>query len=141
MGDMNYEEYKKAHIVDPSPTPRYRFSDSFSVALFFEDYEAAVAYYTEVLGPPGYVEGEWTRGWNIHKGWLTLLKGKEGGPKNVEVIFEVATTEEAEKMQAAFIAAGGRGDAPSDQLMYRPIRYCPVTDPFGTEILVISALE
>ena len=68
MGGMNYEEYKKAYFVDPAPEPRYRFSDSFSVVLFFEDFEAAVAYYTKVLGPPGYVEGQWTRGWRIHRG-------------------------------------------------------------------------
>ena len=138
---MDYEAYRKAYVVDPAPEPRYRFSDSFSVALYFEDYAAAVEYYTEILGPPGYIEGEWTRGWRIHKGWLTLLKGKGGGPKNVEIIFEVAKPEEAEKLHAAFIAAGGKGDAPSDQLMYESVRYCSVTDPFGTNILVISRLN
>ncbi len=65
---------------------------------------------------------------------------KRGGPQNVEVAFEVETIDEAEKLQRAFIAAGGRGQAPSDQLMYRPIRSCPVVDPFGTEIMILSPL-
>lgn len=34
----------------------------------------------------------------------------------------------------------GEGTAPSDQLMCRPVRFCPVRDPFGTELLVISSL-
>ncbi|MCB8953671.1 MAG: hypothetical protein H6650_16825 [Ardenticatenales bacterium] len=46
-----------------------------------------------------------------------------------------------EPLQTAFFAAGGAGIAPSDQLMYEPIRACPVTDPFGTNILIISPLE
>jgi len=43
-------------------------------------------------------------------------------------------------MQAAFIAAGAAGPHPSDQLMYVPVRVCPVTDPFGTELLIIATL-
>jgi hypothetical protein len=72
---------------------------------------------------------------------LTLLWGKSGNPKNVEVTFVVETPEEAEALQYAFIEAGGRGEAPSDQMMYEPIRYCAVTDPFGTVLLVISPLD
>ena len=25
-----------------------------------------------------------------------------------------------------------------DTLMYEPVRYCPVRDPFGTDLLVVS---
>ena len=48
------------------------------------------------------------------------------------------TPAEAERLQRAFIEAGGEGPAPTDQLMYEPIRSCPVRDPFGTELLIIS---
>lgn len=58
----------------------------------------------------------------------------------MELLFVMRSPEEAESLQAAFVAAGGRGDAPSDQLMYQRVRYCPVRDPFGTEILVIAWL-
>ena len=40
----------------------------------------------------------------------------------------------------AFIAAGGTGGEPSDELMYEPVRACPVRDPSGTHILIISPL-
>jgi len=137
---MDYEEYRKAYFADPMPEPRYPFSGSFGVTLYFEEYEAAVEYYRQVLGPPAYLEGEGTRGWPIGAGWLTLLRGQSGSPKNVEVTFQVENPVEAERLQQAFIEAGGEGPAPSDQLMYEPIRSCPVRDPFGTELLITSPL-
>jgi hypothetical protein len=50
------------------------------------------------------------------------------------------TPQEAERLQSAFLEAGGNGASPSDQLMYDPVRYCPVQDPFGTAILIIASL-
>ena len=101
-------------------------------------FDQAVSYYAQVLGPPAYVEGAGTRGWPIGSGWLTLLRGTSGNPRNVEVTFRVETVQEAERLQRAFIEAGGTGQEPSDQLMYEPVRFCPVRDPFGTDLLVIS---
>jgi hypothetical protein len=137
---MNYKEYREAYFTDPMPEPRYHFSGSFGVTLYFEEFGSAVGYYRQVLGPPAYVEGEGTVGWPIGPGWLTLLRGKSGSPRNVEVTLQLETPEEAERLQRAFIEAGGVGPAPSDQLMYEPIRSCPVRDPFGTEVLIISPL-
>lgn len=137
---MDYEAYRNAHFADPLPEPRYRFGGSFGVTLYFVAYDEAVAYYTDVLGPPAYVEGNGTRGWAIGAGWLTLLRSHAGNPRNVEVTFQVADPQEAERLQRAFLEAGGEGAAPSDQLMYRPIRSCPVRDPFGTDLLIISPL-
>jgi hypothetical protein len=138
---MNYDEYRKAYFTDPLPEPRYGFTGAFGVTLFFEDFDLAVAYYQQVLGPPAYVEGKGTRGWQIGIGWLTLLQGKSGNPSNVEVTLQVETPIEAERLQKAFIEAGGKGLDPSDEYMYVPIRSCPVRDPFGTEILIISLLS
>ena len=101
----------------------------------------AVDYYAKVLGPPAYAEGTGTRGWQIGAGWLTLLRGSRGNPTNVEITFDMETPTQAEKLQQAFIDAGGKGTPPSNQLMYVPIRACPIVDPFGTEILVISRLS
>jgi hypothetical protein len=108
--------------------------------LYFEDFHAAVAFYERVLGPPSYVEGEGTRGWPIGSGWLTLLQGKQGNPQNVEITLELETAEEAEALQQDFLAAGAAGPAPSDQLMYRAVRSCPVVDPFGLEIMIVGPL-
>ena len=137
---MDYEEYRRAYVVDPAPEPRYRFRPSMGVTLYFQEFEAATGYYRQVLGPPAYVEGEGTRGWRIGSGWLTLLRGAAGSPRNVEVTLEVETPQEAERLRLAFLEAGGEGPPPSDQLMYEPVRFCPVRDPFGTELLIVSPL-
>lgn len=137
---MDYENYRKAYFVNPQPKPKFDFVGLHGVALYYNDYEAAVAYYTEVLGPPAYVEGKFTHGWQIGNIWLTLFPSKTDHPVNAEIHFLVKSPEEAERLQKAFIQAGGKGEEPSDQLMYEPIRYCPVQDPFGTNILVVSRL-
>ena len=58
----------------------------------------------------------------------------------MEVNLELETPAEAERLQRAFIEAGGEGPAPTHQLMYEPIRSCPVCDPFGMELLIISRI-
>lgn len=138
---MDYETYRKNYFSDPQPEQRYDFAGIHGVTLYFEEYERAVDYYEQVLGPPAYSEGQYTRGWKLGDTWLTLLKGKSGSPANVEVSIVMASPEEAEKLQAAFIEAGGQGPEPSDQLMYYPIRSCPAADPFGTDIMIYSLLN
>lgn len=137
---MDYEAYRQAYFVEPAPPEKFQFMGIHGVTLFFEDYEAVVQYYQSVLGQPAYVEGESTRGWRLGNTWLTLLQGESGSPENVEVQIFTRTPQEAERLQQAFIAAGGSGGDPSDQLMYAPIRYCPVVDPFGTNLLIYSLL-
>jgi len=135
---MDYEAYRKSYFTDPRPAPQFDFTGTFGVTLYYEEFEQAVDYYSRVLGPPAYVEGEGTRGWAIGPGWLTLLQGEKGSPRNTEVTFVMQTPEQADRLQAAFIAAGGAGPEPTDTLMYEPVRYCPVRDPFGTDLLVVS---
>jgi hypothetical protein len=137
---MDYESYRTRFFIDPPPEPRFDFVGIHGATLYFSDYASAVAYYHRVLGPPAYVEGKDTHGWLIGNTWLTLLSGGAGHPQNVEITLIMKTPEAAERLQAAFIEAGGRGEPPSDQLMYEPVRYCPVTDPFGTAILIICPL-
>lgn len=135
---MNYEEYKKAYFVNPQPEPRFHFTGIFGLTLYYQDFEAAVAIYEQVLGQAGYQEGTDTRGWCIGSGWLTLLRGKHGNPQNVEISFELDTPEAAAALQQAFIKAGALGTAPSDQLMYAPVRICQVTDPFGVDVMIFA---
>lgn len=137
---MDYENYRQKYFVEPAPKPLFEFRGLHGTTLYFSDYEEAVEYYTRVLGPPAYVEGKGTRGWRLGNTWLTLLQGKSGNPKNVEMNIIMKTPQEADRLQAAFIEAGGVGEPPTDQLMYEPVRFCPVVDPFGTNILIISPL-
>jgi uncharacterized glyoxalase superfamily protein PhnB len=137
---MDFESYKKAYFLDPEPKPRFDFLGLHGIALFFENYESAVAYYTQVLGPPGYVEGGSTKGWKIGNTWLTLFPSKSDSPQNTEIHILMNTPAEADKFHEALIRAGGTGEKPSDQLMYEPLRFCPVQDPFGTRLLIVSRL-
>jgi len=137
---MDYKTYKDKYFVKPQPEPRFDFVGLNGIALYFEDYEKALNYYTAILGPPNYIEGKFTHGWGLGNSWLTIFPSKEGDPKNVELTINMPSPEEAERLHQAFIDSGGAGDPPSNQLMYEPIRYCAVKDPFGTEIIVISPL-
>jgi hypothetical protein len=58
----------------------------------------------------------------------------------VELTFELETAEEAEAMQRAFIQAGASGTEPSDQLMYVPVRVCPVVDPLGVNVMIFAKI-
>jgi hypothetical protein len=138
---MDYESHRQKYFTKPAPDPRFDFRGLYGTTLYFSDFEAAVAYYTQVLGPAVYVEGQGTRGWRLGNTWLTLLKGKSGNPKNMELNIIMQTPQEADRIHAVFIDAGGVGEAPSDQLMYEPVRFCPVQDPFGTKILIICPIS
>ncbi|TAK10674.1 MAG: hypothetical protein EPO32_14565 [Anaerolineae bacterium] len=137
---MDFEEYKRRYYANPQPAPRYSFQGIAGLAIYIEEYEAAIRFYTDVLGPPGYVEGENTHGWRIGDAWLTVFPAKAGAPANVDVTLMLDSPAAAEALQAAFLAAGATGQPPSDQLMYEPLRYCGITDPFGTQILIVARL-
>lgn len=135
---MDYQDYRDSYFVDPPPAPRFAYTGLQGATLYFQDYEQAVAYYQQVLGPPGYVEGAGTKSWRLGGTWLTLLRGQDGNPHNAELMLVMPTAQEAERLQAAFIAAGGQGADPVDTLMYEPVRACFVTDPFGVNIMIFS---
>lgn len=137
---MDYESYREKFFINPAPGSRFEFRGLYGTTLYFGDYEATVDYYTRVLGPPAYEEGQGTRGWRLGNTWLTLLKGESGNPKNIELNIVMQTAQEADRLHAAFIEAGGVGEPPSDKLMYEPVRFCPLQDPFGTNILIICPL-
>jgi len=137
---MDYDAYRRSYFVEPEPEPRFEVVSTGGAVIFIEEYERAVAYYREVLGEPAYVEGSSTHGWRLGDSWLTVFPSRDGGPRNTEIQILTRSPEEAERLRAAFIAAGGSGPEPSDELMYEPIRSCPVTDPFGTDILVYARL-
>jgi hypothetical protein len=133
---MDYETYRKKYFADPAPEQRFGFTGLHGITLFFSDYGAAVDFYQKVLGPPAYLEGEYTRGWRIGDTWLTLLKGRDGSPRNVEVMLVMQSAEQVELLKMAILAAGGEAGEVSDQLMYEPVLLCSTRDPFGTEILI-----
>ena len=135
---MDYESYKASFFVEPPPRPRFDYKGLLGITLYYQEFKQAVEFYSQVLGPPVYQEGVGTRGWRVGGTWLTLLKGPDGSPKNVELSLVMKDSAEAERLRAAFLAAGASGPEPSNQLMYAPVFLCPVKDPFGTDILIVS---
>lgn len=138
--NMDYEAYRKAYFVDPPPQPRFQFTGLHGAALYFRDYETAVSFYTQVLGQPGYVEGEFTKAWQLGSIWITLFPAKSGNPQNAELILQMATPAEVDRLRDAFVAAGASGDPAMDTLMFEPLRFASVQDPFGTLITIVSPL-
>ena len=138
---MDYNAYRKKYFVDPPPEPRFEMKGIFGATLFFHDFERAAVYYTQVLGSPAYIEGENTLGWRVGSTWLPLLRAKAANPSNVEINIVTESPQEADRLQNAFIAAGGEGQEPVDDLMYEPLHMCAIRDPFGTEILISSPIE
>ena len=137
---MDYETYRERHFVDPPPEPRFRTEGLAGCALYLRDYDAAVDFYSTVLGPPAYVEGEYTRGWRLGSAWLSLFPG-EAPPAAVEVHVRLVDPNDVDRMHAALVAAGATGPAPSDEFMYDPIRFGQVTDPFGVTFVLVADLE
>lgn len=143
---MNYQEYRAAYHKDTAS--RYAFDRGFSAALYTPEYRNAVAFYSRVLGDPQYVEGELTHGWRIGNGWLTLfpleyLDGydRQAGRLNpVELQFHLDGLSQLRALRAAFISAGGRGPEPSRELMYVPLWFAPLEDPFGNRVILTADL-
>lgn len=135
---MDEASYQKAYFTQPAPQPGYAFERTFGVALFYAQFEQAAAFYRQVLGEPGYREGESTLGWQIGDGWLTLLRASEGAPVNSEMIIEVASRDELERLYHDFLAAGGKGTPPEEVLMYQRWVSCSLEDPFGCRWMVIA---
>lgn len=137
---MTDSEQHSQNYIEPPPAPRFDFGGLYGFTLYFQDYEPAVAYYRQVLGPPAYVEGDSTKGWRLGETWLTLLRGQQQNPRNVEVMLVMDTPAEAERLQQAFIAAGGQGPEPLDVVMGEPVRACYLVDPWGTNLMIYSPL-
>ncbi|NJN18520.1 MAG: hypothetical protein HC822_20820 [Oscillochloris sp.] len=138
---MDFNAYRQQFFAQPPPPPRFAFVGLHGLTLYFALFSEAVAYYQEVLGSPEYQEGDNTRGWRIGNTWLTLLQGSSGSPQNVEVMIAMQAPEQVERLHAAFAAAGGVVvTPPSKQIMYEPVHYSLVRDPFGTAILIFCPL-
>ena len=109
-------------------------------SFYILDYERAVAFYTTVFGPPPYAQPR-IKGWRLGDTWLTLFPAAdlghnpEGNPQNAEFAIEVGEPEAVDRLYDALVAAGAvTVRAPSDTVMYDPMRICVVDDPVGIRI-------
>jgi PAS domain-containing protein len=143
---MDYQEYRAKY--HKNTTPRYNFDRGFSAALYTAEYAKAVDFYSVALGEPQYVEGENTRGWRIGDSWLTLFPlealdgydGQRAALNPVELQFHLEGEAELRRLRSALLAAGAQGPEPSEELMYVPLLFAPVRDPFGNRLLLTADL-
>lgn len=115
-------------------------------SFYLADFEAAVAFYTSVLGAPQTDEAQ-LKGWRLGDTWLTLFPAlglaPAGGvnPRNGEFAVEVAAPAEVDALHAALLAAGGTSCmGPQDTEMYTPMRFAAIDDPFGIRVDVYCPL-
>ena len=115
-------------------------------SFYLADYDAAVAFYTRLLGEPGTNE-DGLRGWQLGDSWLTFFPAKgavpapDANPRNAEFAIEVAAPAEVDVLYAAFLAAGASPCMePQDTWMYVPMRFAVVDDPFGLRVDVYCPL-
>jgi catechol 2,3-dioxygenase-like lactoylglutathione lyase family enzyme len=125
------------------PAANYNITTLNYVTLYFHDFDAAVAFYTAVFGPPDSIHEETIIGWRLGDTWLTFFPAKEGthpgsNPRNTEFAIQVATPEEVDRLHAALMTAGAKDiRTPEYTRMYVPMRFCCVEDPFGVRIDVL----
>ncbi|MCJ7537998.1 MAG: VOC family protein [Anaerolineales bacterium] len=127
---------------------RFTILDLNYVSLYYEDFRAAVDFYTRVFGPAENVDaGGEIVGWRMGSTWLTLFPSKEApfpgsNPRNTEFAIQVEAPDEVDALYQAFIDAGAKkGWEPFDAEMYEAMRFCNVDDPFGVRIDVICPIE
>ena len=137
---MDFNEYRAKYYTHPAPEPRYSFSGILGTAVYYQEYQAALKFFQEVFGPPAYVEGAFTHGWQIGNTWLTVFPAKQGGPANMEVMIYLNTPEEVDRLYKAMIGARASGNPPVDTLMYVPVRIATLQDPFGGAFSLVAEL-
>ena len=121
--------------------PKFNIVGLNYISLYPADHAAVLAYYTQIFGPldrEDLDDGVW--GWQMGSTWLTIFPGKfgtnpEGNPQNIEFAIQVATPDEVNRLYHTFVAAGVKASqAPTDTVMYEPMRYAYVDDLFGVRI-------
>jgi uncharacterized glyoxalase superfamily protein PhnB len=109
-------------------------------SFYVKDYETAIAFYTQVFGPPQSDKPR-IKGWKLGDTWLTLFPSTDMGhdpeanPRNAEFAIQVATPEQVDALYHALLEAGAKVCMePKDTEMYDPMRFCCVDDPVGIRI-------
>ena len=116
------------------------------VSLYIKDFEKAIEYYSQIFGPPTYVEGK-TYGWPMGSTWLTLFpskfsSNKNTNPCNPEFAIQVNTPKAVDKLYKKFLAAGAQSYSSSDDNeMYEPMKYVCIDDPFGVRVDIYCPLK
>lgn len=133
---------------DPGEAPGFKIVGLNYVSLYIRHYVQAIAFYTEVFGPPDSpAEGDEPAGWRMGSTWLTVFPSvagvePESNPRNAEFAIQVSTPSEVDALYRALNDAGAKTCmAPRDTRMYEAMRFGCVDDPFGVRIDVYCPLD
>ena len=132
---------------DSSPSVQPASCSLAYVSLYFHAFEAAISFYTTVLGPPDTVTPDGNiQGWKFGNTWLTLFPSAIGtrperNPANAEFAILVPRPDDVDRLHEALVDAGATTVMkPQDTWMYEPMRFCCVDDPFGARVDVLCPL-
>jgi catechol 2,3-dioxygenase-like lactoylglutathione lyase family enzyme len=115
-------------------------------SLYVDDFDAAVAFWTGLLGPPAYSEPEGAGrlvGFRLGDTWLTLFPRAGGphpdsGPRGCEFALKVGAPGDVDGLFARMLALGATAVmAPRDTRMYEAMRFACVDTPHGVRIDVV----
>ncbi len=115
-------------------------------SFYLKDFEAAVAFYQGVFGPPATDDAS-IKGWKFGDTWLTLFPSKHGphpdsNPRGAEFAIQVSSKAEVDGLYERLLQAGAQECMPpKDTHMYEPMRFCCVDDPFGVRIDIYYPLD
>jgi len=133
---MKYTDYRKQYFTKTTKLE----ARITGIDMYLHDWAKAVAFYTHLLGKPRYQEGPDIHGWELGTTWLTIFPDYGNPDRTQSFTICMPTVKQAESLQKKCENLGAKIRPPSNQLMYKPIRHCPVTDPFGNEVLITAKL-
>lgn len=120
-----------------------RISGAAFPSFYVDDFDAAVAFWTAVVGPPQYSEPEGAGhlvGFRLGDTWLTLFPAAAGphpgsGPRNCEFALRAKAPDDVDAVFAALVAAGAKPVMrPQDTRMYEPMRFACADTPHGIRV-------
>ena len=142
--------HMEGNVVNESDQA-YRIKGLNYVSFFVEDLPKVVEFYTKVLGEPQNVDPGEIYGWRTGNTWMTIFPSggavagssfSSGNPRNTVFMMEVESSEDVDRLYAAFIGAGAtNAGSPENSTMYEYMRVAFVKDPFGMQIGIYCPLR
>ncbi len=137
---MNFDEYRQKFYKRQPSEQDWAIEGQRGFSIHVSDYAEALAFYTQVLGNPHYIEGQDIHGWRLGDSWFTLFQSQSGGPTRSEISLHLQSNVEVDRLTRAFVEAGASGEPPAETLMYAPVYVAFLTDPFGLSWSLVHTL-
>jgi predicted enzyme related to lactoylglutathione lyase len=116
------------------------------ITLYYEDFEEAVQFYSQLFGPPEVGQQSHANGWRMGATWLTLFRAKAGptpgaNPCGTEFAVQVADPQDVDDLYRRMMELGAAEVMPPQNTeMYEPMRFACVDEPLGVRIDIYCRL-